>query len=65
VADTTIIPMQDVLQLGSEARMNVPGMGEGNWAWRFTWDQLEDGRAEWLLGLARDSGRAPGHGSAK
>jgi 4-alpha-glucanotransferase len=65
VADTTIIPMQDVLQLGSEARMNVPGMGEGNWAWRFTWDQLDDGRAEWLLGLARDSGRAPGHGSAK
>jgi 4-alpha-glucanotransferase len=35
VADTAIIPLQDVLGLGSEARMNRPGTTEGNWIWRF------------------------------
>ncbi|HEX7665474.1 MAG TPA: 4-alpha-glucanotransferase, partial [Polyangiaceae bacterium] len=34
VADTAIFPMQDVLGLGSEARMNRPGRADGNWAWR-------------------------------
>jgi 4-alpha-glucanotransferase len=38
VADTAIIPMQDVLGLGSEARMNIPGTTEGNWRWRFVPD---------------------------
>jgi len=41
VADTALIPLQDVLGLGSEARMNLPGRESGNWAWRFSWDQLE------------------------
>ena len=40
VADTAIIPMQDVLGLGSEARMNFPGTTEGNWCWRFVPDML-------------------------
>jgi 4-alpha-glucanotransferase len=35
VADTAIIPLQDVLGLGSEARMNLPGTSSGNWRWRF------------------------------
>lgn len=35
-----ILPMQDVLGLGPEARMNTPGRGEGNWAWRFDWEQV-------------------------
>jgi 4-alpha-glucanotransferase len=35
VANMAIVPMQDVLQLGSESRMNTPGVAEGNWAWRF------------------------------
>jgi len=34
VADTAIIPMQDVLGLGREARMNLPASGSGNWNWR-------------------------------
>lgn len=34
VADTAIIPLQDVLGLGGEARMNTPGRAEGNWRWR-------------------------------
>lgn len=40
VADLAIIPLQDILLLGSEARMNIPSTGEGNWAWRFSWDEL-------------------------
>ena len=40
VADTALIPLQDVLGLGSEARMNLPGRESGNWAFRFSWDQL-------------------------
>jgi 4-alpha-glucanotransferase len=35
VADTAIIPLQDVLGLGTEARMNLPGTSGGNWRWRF------------------------------
>jgi 4-alpha-glucanotransferase len=35
VADTAIIPLQDVLGLGTEARMNLPGTSRGNWRWRF------------------------------
>jgi len=34
-AALAIVPLQDVLGLGSEARMNRPGIGEGNWHWRF------------------------------
>jgi 4-alpha-glucanotransferase len=42
VADTAIIPMQDILGLGSEARMNIPGTTEGNWRWRFVPDILTE-----------------------
>jgi 4-alpha-glucanotransferase len=40
VADMAIIPLQDVLGLGSEARMNLPGTSSGNWRWRVAADQL-------------------------
>jgi 4-alpha-glucanotransferase len=40
VAHTAIVPMQDVLGLGSEARMNTPGIAAGNWDWRFSWPQI-------------------------
>ena len=40
VADTVLIPMQDILGLGSEARMNLPGRQSGNWRFRFTWPQV-------------------------
>jgi 4-alpha-glucanotransferase len=39
-AALAVLPLQDVLQLGSEARMNTPGVENGNWAWRFEWDAL-------------------------
>jgi 4-alpha-glucanotransferase len=42
VADTAIVPMQDILGLGSEARMNIPGTTEGNWCWRFVPDMLTE-----------------------
>src|SRR6185503_19127666 len=40
VADTAIFPMQDLLGLGSECRMNVPGRADGNWGWRLRDGQL-------------------------
>jgi 4-alpha-glucanotransferase len=40
VADLAIAPLQDVLALGTEARMNLPGRPAGNWGWRFTANQL-------------------------
>ncbi|MBN1297117.1 4-alpha-glucanotransferase [bacterium] len=41
VANWAIVPVQDVLNLGSEARMNRPGVAEGNWGWRMVeWNRL-------------------------
>lgn len=40
VADIVIIPMQDILNLDGEARMNFPGKLGGNWNWRFKWEQV-------------------------
>jgi len=54
VADLVVAPLQDVLGLGNEARMNYPGTPEGNWAWRVRPDQLTpDAQAylRWLLPL--------------
>ena len=36
-----VIPMQDILMLGSSARMNTPGTVGDNWSWRFEWQQLK------------------------
>ncbi|RMD70886.1 MAG: 4-alpha-glucanotransferase, partial [Gammaproteobacteria bacterium] len=41
VARLAVVPMQDILRLGSEARMNRPSTSEGNWRWRFQWVQLK------------------------
>jgi len=46
VADIVVIPMQDILNLGAEARMNFPGTLGGNWTWRFTWEQVPYGIAD-------------------
>ena len=40
VADLAVVTMQDLLGLAAEARMNRPSTTTGNWAWRFTWDQV-------------------------
>ena len=41
-ANTVIYPLQDVLGLNSDSRMNIPGKAWGNWEWRFTWEQLQN-----------------------
>ena len=56
-ADTAIYPLQDVLGLGTEARMNVPGRESGNWTWRFRWEQLTPAIEGRLEGLTRAAGR--------
>ena len=57
VAALAIAPLQDVLNLGREARMNVPGHPEGNWRWRSTEDMLACPNFEWLHGLTKNSSR--------
>jgi 4-alpha-glucanotransferase len=52
VANTAIVPAQDLLGLGSEARMNRPGTGSGNWRWRLTPGQLTQDVARRLGELA-------------
>ena len=39
-SELAIIPMQDLLELDGDHRMNLPGTVRGNWVWRFTWDQV-------------------------
>ena len=51
VADTAVVPLQDVLGLGNEARMNLPGSTKRNWVWRFREDQLKTGMRERLRQL--------------
>ena len=48
VADTAILPMQDVLELDEKSRMNTPGTANGNWGWRFQWEQLKEGQKTFL-----------------
>jgi len=56
-AALAIAPLQDLLNLGKEARMNVPGRVEGNWRWRCTEDMLSDPPFEWLRALTKSSNR--------
>jgi 4-alpha-glucanotransferase len=58
VADRAIAPLQDVLGLGSEARMNLPNSNEGNWSWRYVPDALKPNLAVRLRELTRQYGRA-------
>jgi len=63
VADTAIIPMQDLLGLGSETRMNLPGRESGNWSFRFHWDQVDPPMLARLMNMVELYGRstkAPG-----
>jgi len=57
VADTAIVPLQDVLGLSSQARMNYPSRLGGNWSWRFQSQDLTPGLRERLRGLTEAYGR--------
>jgi 4-alpha-glucanotransferase len=56
-AALAIAPLQDLLNLGAEARMNVPGCAQGNWSWRCTKDLLSAADFHWLHDLTRSSNR--------
>ena len=53
VAKYAVIPIQDVMNLGSDARMNTPGKAEDNWQFRFTEDMLTDNMAKGMKYLAK------------
>jgi len=56
-AAMAMAPLQDLLNLGREARMNVPGRAEGNWRWRATEDMCSNAAFEWLRDLTNNSKR--------
>lgn len=56
-AELALVPMQDVLNLGSEARMNRPGEAEHNWTWRMPAEALSSTLADKLKQLAQKAGR--------
>lgn len=55
-----IVPMQDILGLGREGRMNVPGTLTGNWEWQLDWGLVTGAVTQWLGQLAAASGRLEG-----
>jgi 4-alpha-glucanotransferase len=58
VAALAMAPLQDVLNLGNEARMNVPGRPDGNWRWRLSDDLSFDRSFEWLCDLTKNANRS-------
>jgi 4-alpha-glucanotransferase len=60
VARFAVVPVQDVLGLGSDTRMNTPGAAQGNWSWRLSEGQLESWLAPALADMAEMYNRVPG-----
>ncbi len=56
-ADLAVLPMQDVLELGTEARMNTPGTSDGNWGWRMLPGAFDEHRIHRLRELIASSDR--------
>jgi 4-alpha-glucanotransferase len=56
-AALAISPLQDLLNLGANARMNVPGRAEGNWRWRCSENMLTGSPFEWLREVTEGAGR--------
>lgn len=59
IADYAIIPMQDILGLGSAARMNFPSTVEGNWSWRYRPEAINSNLCDYLRQITFTYGRAP------
>ncbi|HEY5907226.1 MAG TPA: 4-alpha-glucanotransferase [Vicinamibacteria bacterium] len=59
VADTAVVPVQDLLGLGNEARMNLPGRLGGNWLFRYEAGALDEAVTQRLRGMTQTYGRAP------
>ncbi|HSM86521.1 MAG TPA: 4-alpha-glucanotransferase [Candidatus Limnocylindrales bacterium] len=64
VARMAVVPVQDVLGLGSEARMNTPSRSDGNWGWRLRKGSLSDALAEKLAALSSVTDRGPAWSAA-
>ncbi len=52
-----IVPLQDLLHLGSESRMNIPGISDNNWTWKFKWDQISHDLANMTYLRLENAGR--------
>ncbi len=65
IADAVIVPMQDILGLGEEARMNRPAVPEENWEWRLLPEQLGPALAQSLAAMTETYGRAPERAASK
>lgn len=61
IANQAIVPLQDLLGLGSPARMNSPGKAEGNWGWRYRSEVLTWELRDRFRELTRLTGRVPAH----
>ena len=59
VANIVIYPMQDVLGLSGDHRMNFPSQPTGNWEWRFSWDQVQPKHTQALAKMSLEHGRSP------
>lgn len=59
VADLAIVPLQDVLRLGTASRMNLPGKADGNWSWRFVRHTLTEAHLAALKDFVKTYGREP------
>jgi 4-alpha-glucanotransferase len=57
VAAVAVIPLQDLLELGPEARMNVPGRPEDNWTWRYQEGMIQPDHTAWLAELTASTAR--------
>ncbi len=57
-AGVSIFPLQDVLELGEDARMNIPGTGNGNWQWRYTLDMMDSEKFDRLKVWTRQYDRS-------
>src|SRR5258708_14087206 len=57
LADIAIVPFQDLLGLGTDARMNLPNSTQGNWSWRFRQDALTEDHSERVRDMTATYGR--------
>ena len=57
VANIVIFPLQDVLGLSGDHRMNFPGKTTGNWEWRFFWEQIQRNHTQTLANMSSRNGR--------
>lgn len=56
-ANLAVVPMQDILELDTSHRMNIPGTASGNWHWRFNWQQLTAAQKDFFADMIARTGR--------